>query len=94
MSPCGHILTQYEEQEGGRPDAEGNHLTWQYHLILVETSVLYEGRGDTQVSDGVSPGAAAKTGSPELRSRAYCGFALVAFASIVLIGTEIALVDR
>jgi hypothetical protein len=67
-------------------------LPWQYHLILVETSVLYEGRGDTEVSDGVSPGAAAKTGSPELRSRAYCGFALVAFAGIVLIGTELALV--
>src|SRR5262249_1370996 len=55
-------------------------------------SVLYQGRGHTQVSDGVSIGAAGKAGSPELRSRAYCGFALVAFACIVLVGAEVVLV--
>jgi len=52
----------------------------------------YEGRGDTDVLDGVNPGTAGKNGTPELRSRPYCGFALVAFAFIVLVGAELLLV--
>jgi hypothetical protein len=36
------------------------HLTWRRQFILVGRSMFYEGRGDTEVSNGIRLGAAGK----------------------------------
>jgi hypothetical protein len=54
--------------------------------------VDHEGWGDTEVSDGMSVRAARRADMPESCGPAYCGFLLVAFAFIALVGAELVLV--
>src|SRR5262245_43125396 len=47
---------------------------------------------NTEVSDGKSPRAARRADMPESCGRAHCGFLLVTFAFIALVGAELVLV--
>jgi hypothetical protein len=54
--------------------------------------VDYEGRGDTEVSDGMSARAARRAHMLESCGPARCGFLLVAFGFIALVGAQLVMV--
>src|SRR6516162_7359692 len=60
--------------------------------MLVEGSVDYEGRGDTEVSDGMSVRPAPRAHMPAWCGPAHRGFLLVAFAFIALLGAELVMI--
>src|SRR5262249_12296166 len=86
------IFSQSARSKKVSSAARGEPCAWQCQFILIEGSVDYEGRGDTEVSDGMSARAARRAHMLESCCSARCGFLLVAFGFIALVGAQLVLI--